>query len=551
MEHIARDSEKMEAVVMEAEECCSVGNDLYREGQLEAALEKYGEAICILPLPKYYSNRAAVLLQLHKYKEAEDDCRKAILLDPLHSHKATVRLGLALEALGQFVEALQVFKRAMLMGLPPALYRVASAGASRLAAFIVADEKAMEAEGVPDGLWHDKQILRLQLLSPLPPAISTGVFFDAAVAAGNEFGLWAHDFPLSFTVDYVNWSATSTNDEGSMKDNRLMKRLHVEIENGQSNAESVGGRGRFKVRFVWNPGDDADGTEVESSLLLMLRISAQSPDQHRTVVPVISLPITLYIDNVNNNISSCDAGEISNCALVSKWEGTKKSAEIGAFGCRQALVSCLDRYIYIAESPGQIGLSGKVWDAGFVLTEYLSAPDKKHIVAGKTVLELGAGTGIVSICCALLGASHIYCTDFPSVCPLIDVNIMLNGVQAHAQAYPLVWGEQDLHAELLDCDVVLMSDVVYDPVGYEPLVVTLEQITDARPSAYVMMAHRHRHPDDKIFFETLDRSFTVTDLLEQHHSEQEKGVSNDELSNGQASAAADVRIMRLTRRPGS
>lgn len=42
---------------------------------------------------------------------------------------------------------------------------------------------------------------------------------------------------------------------------------------------------------------------------------------------------------------------------------------------------------------------------------------EKGIVEGRRVLELGAGTGLVSICCALLGASAVVATDF-EVCPL-------------------------------------------------------------------------------------------------------------------------------------
>lgn len=44
---------------------------------------------------------------------------------------------------------------------------------------------------------------------------------------------------------------------------------------------------------------------------------------------------------------------------------------------------------------------------------------EKGIVEGRRVLELGAGTGLVSICCALLGASAVVATDF-EVCPLAD-----------------------------------------------------------------------------------------------------------------------------------
>lgn len=176
--------------------------------------------------------------------------------------------------------------------------------------------------------------------------------------------------------------------------------------------------------------------------------------------------------------------------------GTSLSKQVNARTRREVLV---------AESPGQLGISGKVWDSAFVLCDYLAeapaaaaarpscdtahpvlgiphasdqlengdcatlteerrelltridsdadrAYDSRggpasdagdanslngdHCIAGesgirrklmerKRVLELGAGTGLVSICCALLGASAVVATDFevgskdPHVCILM------------------------------------------------------------------------------------------------------------------------------------
>ena len=60
----------------------------------------------------------------------------------------------------------------------------------------------------------------------------------------------------------------------------------------------------------------------------------------------------------------------------------------------------------IAESPGQLGIGGKVWDAALTLVRYLRA-ERSTLLEGRRVLELGAGTGIVGMCCALLGASEV------------------------------------------------------------------------------------------------------------------------------------------------
>lgn len=210
-------------------------------------------------------------------------------------------------------------------------------------------------------------------------------------------------------------------------------------------------------------------------------------------------------DHSFENESSGNAGSGSSCACL---------------GSKGGNLSLEERIVLVAESPGQLGIGGKVWDSAFVLCDYLAKTqasasfpppvlpnacdgaaatkrktmpipanngdavngtmssgtclkkkdeakeclraepistsrdesaqgsvefpshlqeDKRHnsgqadqhtmettssntspgwglavrgLVHGKRVLELGAGTGLVSVCCALLGASAVVATDF-------------------------------------------------------------------------------------------------------------------------------------------
>ncbi|KAK7793735.1 hypothetical protein R5R35_007885 [Gryllus longicercus] len=59
------------------------GNQLYKVKKYQQALPFYTEAIELCPeSPAYYGNRSACYMMLHQYKEALDDARKAIQLDP-------------------------------------------------------------------------------------------------------------------------------------------------------------------------------------------------------------------------------------------------------------------------------------------------------------------------------------------------------------------------------------------------------------------------------------------------------------------------------------
>ena len=52
-----------------------------------------------------------------------------------------------------------------------------------------------------------------------------------------------------------------------------------------------------------------------------------------------------------------------------------------------------DVIVYVLESPGMLGIGGKVWDSTYVLVNFLTRYGSL-LVTGKRVVELGSGTGI-------------------------------------------------------------------------------------------------------------------------------------------------------------
>jgi hypothetical protein len=52
--------------------------------------------------------------------------------------------------------------------------------------------------------------------------------------------------------------------------------------------------------------------------------------------------------------------------------------------------------VYVLESPGSLGIGGKVWDSSFVLMKYLALHQSEY-VRQKHILELGCGTGITGM----------------------------------------------------------------------------------------------------------------------------------------------------------
>ncbi|EDV23494.1 uncharacterized protein TRIADDRAFT_58173 [Trichoplax adhaerens] len=105
-----------------------------------------------------------------------------------------------------------------------------------------------------------------------------------------------------------------------------------------------------------------------------------------------------------------------------------------------------------------------VWDAALVLAKYLELGHEKgsEDINGKKVIELGAGTGIVGLCAAIIGA-NVVITDLPQFLPLMQLNIDNNKSSIHSghiEASVLSWNDE-IDKLLPLPDYLIMSDVIY------------------------------------------------------------------------------------------
>ncbi|KAF8412832.1 hypothetical protein HHK36_000803 [Tetracentron sinense] len=122
-----------------------------------------------------------------------------------------------------------------------------------------------------------------------------------------------------------------------------------------------------------------------------------------------------------------------------------------------------------------------VWDSSLVLSEWmLSHGLVEFDLQGKIVIELGAGTGLPGLTAALLGAERVILTDVALLLPGLQRNVEANGLRDRVEVRELVWGSDEecpSHGgELAEVDLVLMSDVFYDPLEMEALATTLKKV---------------------------------------------------------------------------
>jgi predicted nicotinamide N-methyase len=151
----------------------------------------------------------------------------------------------------------------------------------------------------------------------------------------------------------------------------------------------------------------------------------------------------------------------------------------GYDGLRQALVPLVpeirlhladDAVVLRARLEAKAGqhlpepLWADAWIGGRAIARYVL--DHPGVVAGRRVLDIASGSGLVAIAAAMAGARSVAANDIdPYAMAVIGLNAQINGVQIDAVPGDLLSGDGG------DADVVLAGDVFYDPA----LAVRMEQ----------------------------------------------------------------------------
>jgi len=167
--------------------------------------------------------------------------------------------------------------------------------------------------------------------------------------------------------------------------------------------------------------------------------------------------------------------------------------------------------ITILESRNLLGGTGttgfRTWEACLQLGDFLSSPlcPPSLSISSKTVLELGSGTGYLSILCAkYLNAAHITASDgFDTVIADLGTNFFLNGLQSspRVSTRELKWGHALLGGEdsafLADRtpDIVLGADVTYDAAALPALCATLRDLLELFPRVQIVIASTVRNEE--------------------------------------------------------
>jgi predicted nicotinamide N-methyase len=155
----------------------------------------------------------------------------------------------------------------------------------------------------------------------------------------------------------------------------------------------------------------------------------------------------------------------------------------------------------LVAASGTTGL--RTWEAALHLGNYLCA-NQASLVRGKSILELGAGTGYVSVLCSKhLDASHVIATDgSDDVVSSLSTNFYLNDLQDSTiiEGKELKWGQALVGGEHPEwnggrnIDLTLGADLTYDGSGIPQLVSTFGDLFELYPAMKIIYAATVRNP---------------------------------------------------------
>lgn len=131
---------------------------------------------------------------------------------------------------------------------------------------------------------------------------------------------------------------------------------------------------------------------------------------------------------------------------------------------------------------------GIIWETSYILASYLMERLDEESSFRPSILELGAGCGLLGITLAATKKAKSVCvTDQPIALKNLKKNVKLNpheGLTAKA----LSWGDEDIGAETYDW--ICGTDVVFSKALVKPLLETIWRLFHKKSVCYLLIQER-------------------------------------------------------------
>ncbi|NXL02805.1 MT21A methyltransferase, partial [Mesembrinibis cayennensis] len=207
-------------------------------------------------------------------------------------------------------------------------------------------------------------------------------------------------------------------------------------------------------------------------------------------------------------------------ALVPYEEG-------GGWGARQLHSPAVtyrfaSRTIRLKQDWRRLGVAAVVWDAAVVLCAYLEMGSID--LRDRSVIELGAGTGLLGIVATLLGkgclhtllyrlGARVTITDRAAALEFLESNVQANlpsELRPRAVVKELTWGKDLGNFPPGAFDFILGADIVYLEETFAELLHTLEHLCSEQ--TVILLSCRIRYERDHKFLKMLKGRFSVYEV---------------------------------------
>ncbi|KAF2677273.1 hypothetical protein K458DRAFT_481498 [Lentithecium fluviatile CBS 122367] len=157
------------------------------------------------------------------------------------------------------------------------------------------------------------------------------------------------------------------------------------------------------------------------------------------------------------------------------------------------------------------GCGGQLWPAGMVLGKYMLRNHREDL-SGKTIIELGAGGGLVGLAVALgcKTTTKLHITDQEPMLELMKQNIALNNLESKAAASIYDWGTVAPAGIPEHPDIILAADCVYFEPAFRLLQETLKDLVGEKTVCYFCFKKRRRA--DLQFVKVVKKMFHVKEV---------------------------------------
>jgi predicted nicotinamide N-methyase len=196
-----------------------------------------------------------------------------------------------------------------------------------------------------------------------------------------------------------------------------------------------------------------------------------------------------------------------------------ETIEIGSFTLEITTISHLPIEMLMYNQSKGVEISGqKMWCGSITVIDYVLR--NRDVIKDRTVVELGAGTGVLGMICSKIGCSKVILTDNdPRSITHMKQDCLHNTVEAEVKVLDwfspeidsLELGEGESLTELR----IVAGDVLYKRVLLQPFFATTRILLEGRSQSSMLLCHVPRagvdHSD--VVDEAVKHGLTIQELL--------------------------------------